>query len=129
MAPVKHCNHPDAVDVDAVPFPAQQGCFFRRHRDNERLDGCFGTLVIQLPSVFQGAELTVYQPSAGHRKYCPPHHRVPFASNKEDSQCDDIACDGIGRNLAEPIRVRVRWIAQQGIICWALALGPHRCRL
>jgi hypothetical protein len=41
----------------------EEGCFFRRHRDNERLDGCFGTLVIQLPSQFKGAALTVYQPS------------------------------------------------------------------
>jgi hypothetical protein len=41
----------------------EEGCFFRRHRDNERLDGCFGTLVIQLPSAFQGGELSVYQPS------------------------------------------------------------------
>jgi len=41
----------------------EEGCFFRRHRDNERLNGCFGTLVIQLPSQFEGAELTVYQPS------------------------------------------------------------------
>lgn len=43
--------------------PLRQGCFFRRHRDNERLDGCFGTLVVQLLSVFEGAELTVFQPS------------------------------------------------------------------
>jgi len=29
----------------------EEGCYFRRHRDNERMPGCFGTLVIQLPSV------------------------------------------------------------------------------
>jgi hypothetical protein len=41
----------------------EEGCFFRRHRDNERLAACFGTLVIQLPSIFQGGALSVHQPS------------------------------------------------------------------
>jgi hypothetical protein len=41
----------------------EEGCYFRRHRDNERLAGCFGTLVIQLPSSFTGGELTVNYPA------------------------------------------------------------------
>ena len=41
----------------------EEGCFFRKHRDDERMEGCFGTLVIQLPSIFKGDELTVWQPS------------------------------------------------------------------
>jgi hypothetical protein len=40
----------------------EPGCFFSRHRDNERLDGTFGTLVIQLPSQYTGATLTVSDP-------------------------------------------------------------------
>lgn len=40
----------------------EEGCFFARHRDNERLHGMFGTLVVQLPSAYEGAELTVYSP-------------------------------------------------------------------
>jgi hypothetical protein len=40
----------------------EPGCFFDRHRDNERLDGMFGTLIIELPSVYQGAELSIWSP-------------------------------------------------------------------
>ncbi|KAL9190754.1 hypothetical protein ACHAXT_000460 [Thalassiosira profunda] len=36
----------------------EEGCFFARHRDNERLDGMFGTLVLELPSEYQGAALS-----------------------------------------------------------------------
>ena len=41
----------------------EEGCFFRRHRDNERINDMFGTLVIQLPSVYEGATLRVFNPS------------------------------------------------------------------
>ena len=41
----------------------EPGCFFRRHRDNERLPGTFATLVIELPSVYTGSELRVFPPS------------------------------------------------------------------
>ena len=40
----------------------EEGCFFARHRDNERLCGMFGTLVIQLPSAYEGGKLTVHSP-------------------------------------------------------------------
>lgn len=40
----------------------EKGCFFARHRDNERLDGMFATLVLELPSVYEGAELSVWSP-------------------------------------------------------------------
>jgi hypothetical protein len=40
------------------------GCFFRPHRDTERLPGMFGTLIVQLPSVYTGAELRVHSPSS-----------------------------------------------------------------
>ncbi|ORZ39576.1 hypothetical protein BCR44DRAFT_101519, partial [Catenaria anguillulae PL171] len=38
------------------------GCHFMRHRDTEKEDRMFATLVIQLPSAHQGGELVVYQP-------------------------------------------------------------------
>lgn len=40
----------------------EPGCFFARHRDSERVDGMFATLVLELPSIYQGAELSVYSP-------------------------------------------------------------------
>ena len=40
----------------------EPGCFFKKHRDNERLDGMFGTLVLELPSIYNGSELTVWSP-------------------------------------------------------------------
>ena len=40
----------------------EPGCFFARHRDSERLDGMFATLVLELPSIYEGAELSVYSP-------------------------------------------------------------------
>jgi hypothetical protein len=39
-----------------------EGSFFTKHRDNERIVGMFGTLVIQLPSVYDGAVLRVHSP-------------------------------------------------------------------
>ncbi len=39
-----------------------EGCFFARHHDSERLDGMFGTLVLELPSIYEGAELSVFSP-------------------------------------------------------------------
>jgi hypothetical protein len=54
----------------------EPGCFFRKHRDNERLPGMFGTLVIQLPSVYKGAALQVWSPGPGGTESCcllPPH--------------------------------------------------------
>ncbi len=46
----------------------EEGCFFARHRDNERLDGMFGTLVLELPSVYEGAELSVWSPLTPNEK-------------------------------------------------------------
>jgi hypothetical protein len=46
----------------------EEGCFFARHRDNERLDGMFGTLVMELPSVYVGAELSVWSPLTPNEK-------------------------------------------------------------
>lgn len=40
----------------------EEGCFFARHRDNERLDGMFGTLVLEMPSEYEGAVLSVSSP-------------------------------------------------------------------
>lgn len=37
----------------------EEGMFFKVHRDTEKADGMFATLVIQLPSVFKGGELVV----------------------------------------------------------------------
>ena len=46
----------------------EEGCFFARHRDNERLDGMFGTLVLELPSEYEGAELSVWSPLTPNEK-------------------------------------------------------------
>jgi hypothetical protein len=35
----------------------KQGCHFKKHRDTEKEKGMFGTLVIQLPSIYTGGEL------------------------------------------------------------------------
>lgn len=37
----------------------ESGSFFKPHRDSEKDDGMFGTLVIQLPSRYEGGELVV----------------------------------------------------------------------
>lgn len=37
----------------------KSGSFFKSHRDSEKEDGMFGTLVIQLPSRYEGGELVV----------------------------------------------------------------------
>lgn len=37
----------------------EKGSFFKKHRDSEKEDGMFATLVIQLPSKFKGGELIV----------------------------------------------------------------------
>ena len=45
-----------------------QRSFFARHRDNERLDGMFATLVLELPSEYEGAELSVWSPLTPNEK-------------------------------------------------------------
>ncbi|ORZ34605.1 hypothetical protein BCR44DRAFT_1379207, partial [Catenaria anguillulae PL171] len=39
----------------------EEGCFFKRHRDTEKEDGMFATLVVQMPSLHTGGELVVWQ--------------------------------------------------------------------
>jgi hypothetical protein len=46
----------------------EEGCFFARHRDNERLDGMFATLVLELPSEYEGAQLSVWSPLTPNEK-------------------------------------------------------------
>jgi hypothetical protein len=46
----------------------EEGCFFARHRDNERLDGMFATLVLELPSEYEGAKLSVWSPLTPNEK-------------------------------------------------------------
>lgn len=46
----------------------EEGCFFARHRDNERLDNMFATLVLELPSEYQGGELSVWSPLTPNEK-------------------------------------------------------------
>lgn len=41
----------------------EPGCFFAKHRDNERIAGMWGTLVVQLPSEYEGALLRIFSPS------------------------------------------------------------------
>ena len=38
----------------------EKGGHFNKHRDTEKEKGMFGTLIIQLPSIYTGGELTVY---------------------------------------------------------------------
>jgi len=40
----------------------EPGCFFRLHRDSARIPNMFGTLVIQLPSKYTGAQLSIRSP-------------------------------------------------------------------
>ena len=64
----------DALGVDG-PVSAElyklliydQGSFFVEHRDTEKTDGMFGTLVVVLPSVYGGGELIVRH---GQREIC-----------------------------------------------------------
>ena len=37
----------------------EKGSFFKKHRDSEKVAGMFGTLIITLPSTFEGGELVV----------------------------------------------------------------------
>jgi hypothetical protein len=37
----------------------EEGGFFKTHRDTEKADGMFATLVLQLPSTFTGGEFVV----------------------------------------------------------------------
>ena len=55
-----------------MPFPVQaeffrflfyeKGSFFKKHRDRERLARQIGTLILQLPSVYEGGELSFWPP-------------------------------------------------------------------
>ena len=46
----------------------EEGCFFAKHRDNERLDNMFATMVLELPSEYEGAELSVSSPLTPNEK-------------------------------------------------------------
>ncbi|GMI24786.1 hypothetical protein TrCOL_g8041 [Triparma columacea] len=73
---VKQCSEGLGISTDWELVPHlykllhyEPGCFFRLHRDTERLEGMIGTLVIQLPSKYKGATLSVrspLSPSAAH---------------------------------------------------------------
>ena len=41
----------------------EKDCFFSKHRDNERIENMFATMVLQLPSEYEGAILRVHSPS------------------------------------------------------------------
>lgn len=41
----------------------EEGSFFAKHRDNERISDMWGTLVVQLPSKYMGAALSVHSPA------------------------------------------------------------------
>ena len=73
---VKQCSEDLGISTDWELVPHlykllhyEPGCFFRLHRDTERLEDMVGTLVIQLPSKYKGATLSVrnpLSPSAAH---------------------------------------------------------------
>jgi len=56
----------------------EKGCFFARHRDTERLPNMFATLVIELPSLYEGAELSVSSPLS-------PYEKRTFFGSTDDS--------------------------------------------
>ncbi|GMH80856.1 hypothetical protein TL16_g08723 [Triparma laevis f. inornata] len=61
----KHLNVSIDWNVNAKLYKFllyEPGCFFRLHRDTERIDDMFGTLVIQLPSEYTGDSLSVRNP-------------------------------------------------------------------
>ena len=47
----------------------KQGGHFKKHRDTEKERGMFGTLIIQLPSIYTGGELIVYGSRGAQFKY------------------------------------------------------------
>lgn len=53
---------PEKVSVEAILYKVllyESGGFFKKHRDTEKEDGMFATLVVQLPSVYTGGNLKV----------------------------------------------------------------------
>lgn len=53
------------VEVDLYKFLYYEtGGFFQKHRDHERLENQVGTLILQLPSIFEGGNLRVWAPDA-----------------------------------------------------------------
>jgi len=54
-----------AFDVTAMPYKMllyEPGSHFEEHRDTEKEPGMFGTLIVQLPSIFEGGGLVVKHP-------------------------------------------------------------------
>ena len=47
----------------------KKGGHFKKHRDTEKEKGMFGTLIIQLPSIYTGGELIVYGSRGAQFKY------------------------------------------------------------
>ncbi|EOD35233.1 hypothetical protein EMIHUDRAFT_227525 [Emiliania huxleyi CCMP1516] len=68
----------------------EEGCFFRRHKDNVRIDNMWGTLVIQLPSVYAGAALRSArlkkQAEKAAAAACAASRRLKFAAFYADCQ-------------------------------------------
>lgn len=45
----------------------EEGCFFQRHRDHERMPQMVGTLVLELPSsTYEGGNLCIWSPDKDH---------------------------------------------------------------
>ena len=56
----------------------EEGSFFAMHRDSEKVDGMFGTLVVVLPTAFTGGELVVKH--QGQMKQFAQSHSSGFGS-------------------------------------------------
>jgi hypothetical protein len=53
-------DEPDNVRAELYKVLLYEpGSFFKKHRDTEKADGMFGTLVVQLPSTYTGGAFTV----------------------------------------------------------------------
>ena len=90
-------------EIEAEPYKFllyEKGCFFRRHRDTERSAGMFGTLVVQLPSVFEGADLRVWSPLTPDES--PTVYKMPNPTGLEFAAfyCD---CYHEVTNVSKPI--------------------------
>ncbi|KAL6042896.1 Fe2OG dioxygenase domain-containing protein [Balamuthia mandrillaris] len=67
-------GHPNASRVEARLYKLllyEAGGFFKPHRDSEKQDGMFASLVVQLPCSYRGGELVVHHPrqQSGSKKH------------------------------------------------------------
>lgn len=75
----------------------EPGCFFRKHLDTERLEGLFGTLVLELPSDYVGADLNIWSPLT-------PGEKMTYAFGGGESLSSEIKAED-GGSTTKRLRV------------------------